>query len=368
MFVFVRDYFKTEKASSVVLAVMAVLGMAAANSPVCAYYNQLHGHGVAVVVNDGLMTLFFWVIGIELKREIREGELSSWGQALLPVAAACGGVVCPALIYTLYNGGTEAMRGWAVPMATDIAFALGVVGMFGTRLPASLRIFLMALAVIDDLMAIAVIALFYTSGLSVQALCMAAGLMAVLVAYTRSVGVMTPFLLAGAALWVAMFSSGVHPTLAGVALGMVMPLPMGKAVLHRLHGFVVFVVTPLFVFVNAGVPLAGLDLAALRQPVSEGIMIGLFAGKQFGIFGAAAVMIALRAAKLPQGASWGQFYGVCMVAGIGFTMSLFIGTLAFGGGEAMTATRLGVLLGSLASAVCGGILLALTLPAKGSRL
>lgn len=364
MFVFVKDFFRTEAASSAVLALMVVLAMAAANTPLAGYYAWLHSPMAGLVINDGLMTLFFLVIGIELKREIAEGELSRWGQALLPVVCALGGVVAPALIYVYFNHGTEAMRGWAVPMATDIAFALGLVGVFGSRLPVSLRIFLMALAVIDDLMAIVVIAVFYTAHISYPALGMAAGIVALLYGYNRKVPYMAPFLLAGAALWIALHESGVHATLAGVALGLLMPLPKGRLVLHALHAPVAFLVTPLFVFANAGVPLDGVTTEAMAAPLTAGIALGLFAGKQLGIFAAGWVMIRAGLAKLPEGASWGQFYGVCMVAGIGFTMSLFIGTLAFGVSEAMVGARIGVVVGSLASAVCGGILLAVTLPAK----
>ena len=368
MFVFIKDYFQTETASSTVLAIMVVLAMVVANCPLAYYYNQLHTHGPELFINHGLMTFFFLGIGIELKREIREGELSNWGQALLPVAAAWGGVVCPALIYMGFNGGTDAMRGWAVPMATDIAFALGLVGLFGSRLPPALRVFLMALAVIDDVMAIIVIAVFYTSELSIQALCMAGGILGLLVAYNRLVNRLPPFLLAGAALWVAMQASGVHPTLAGVVLGLLLPMQKGKQILHYLHAPVAFVIVPLFVFANAGLSLAGLDAGALMQPVPAGIALGLFAGKQLGIFGVSALMIKMGLAKLPEGASWAQFYGVCVVAGIGFTMSLFIGTLAFGASDAMGAVQVGVIIGSLAYILFGGIVLAFALTAKGPAL
>lgn len=347
----IREFLHTEAASSSLLGLMVVLAMAAANSPFAAAYTWLHGPAPTVFINDGLMAIFFLVIGIELKRELMEGELSTPGQALLPVAGALGGVVLPAVIYRLLNDDAAALRGWAVPMATDIAFTLGLVGFFGRGLPASLRIFLMALAVIDDLFAILVIAVFYTSQLSWQALGMAAGIAALLLVYNRRVTRRTPFLLAGAALWLAMHESGVHATLAGVLLGLLLPLWMGKNWLRALHAPVAFGVIPLFVFANAGVPLSGFSAENVGHPVAMGIGLGLFAGKQLGIFAASWLLIALGKARLPAGASWAQFYGACMAAGIGFTMSLFIAALAFGGGELMTQARLGVICGSLASAI-----------------
>lgn len=366
MFGTLRAFFATESASSLLLAAMTIAAMLAANSPLAGVYHLLHGHGAEVFINDCLMSFFFLVIGIELKHEVCDGELSSWGQAALPLAGALGGVVLPALIYTGFNHGDAAhMRGWGVPMATDIAFALGLVGVFGSRLPVGLRVFLMALAVIDDLMAILVIAIFYTSGLNVQALCMVAFLTVVLLAYMRWAQSLAPFLVIGAGLWVAMLLSGVHATLAGVLLGLALPVGLGEKVLEKLHGPVAFCVVPVFVFANAGLALGDIGVEAARHPVTLGIGIGLFAGKQLGIFAASALLIGMGLARLPTGASWRQFYAVCMVAGIGFTMSLFIGTLAFGGSDIMTEVRLGVIAGSLASAVGGGILLALTLPAKG---
>lgn len=354
-----------QSAVSLILAFMVAAAMIAANGPFSDMYALLHSPTATLVINDGLMALFFLVIGIELKLEIREGELSTVKKALLPVAGALGGVAVPALIYAGFNHGSDAMRGWAVPMATDIAFALGLVGFFGTRIPPSLRIFLMALAVIDDLMAIVVIAVFYTAELSLQALAMTAGILALLYAYNRMVTRMTPFLLAGAALWIAMHASGIHATLSGVLLGLLLPMKMGHRLFERLHPPVMFLITPLFVFANAGVPLEGLTLERLLHPVSAGIALGLFLGKQCGIFGVSWLMVRAGLAPRPAGASWGQFYGICLAAGIGFTMSLFIGTLAFGPSPLMTETRLGVLLGSLASALCGAILLAVTLP-KGT--
>lgn len=365
MFVFIKDYFRTEAASSAVLAVMAVLAMVAANSPLSEMYQQMHLPVMVMLVNDGLMALFFLVIGIELKREMVEGELSTYGQAILPMAGAIGGVVCPAVIYTIFNhNDAQMMRGWAVPMATDIAFALGVIGFFGHRLPIGLRIFLMALAVIDDVMAIGVIAVFYTESISLQALGMAAGIVLLLGVYNRKVALMPPFLLAGAALWIALHESGVHATLAGVLLGLLMPLDKGKRVLHMLHGPVAFGVVPLFVFANSGIGFEGVGIDTLLHPLGMGIVLGLFAGKQLGIFAVVWGMVMLGFAKLPVGVSWGQMYGVCMLAGIGFTMSLFIGTLAFAGPDVMETVRLGVIVASLASAVFGGIMLALTMAAK----
>ncbi len=365
MFTQLKRFSQNESAPSILLAVLVVLAVIAANTPLHVYYNKLHTPRATMIINDGLMALFFLVIAIELKAEMLHGALATRAQAALPVAAALGGVVLPALVFVYFNEG-EALRGWAIPMATDIAFAMGLVGVFGTRLPPGLRVFLMALAVIDDLFAIVVIGSFYTAEISWQALGMAAGIVALLFVYNRKVTFMAPFLLAGAALWIAVHESGIHSTVAGVLLGLLMPLDKGRLVLSKLHLPVAFFVVPVFVFANAGVSFGADSVHILWEPVTIGIVAGLFLGKQFGIFLTSWFMVRLRLAKLPDGVSWGQFYGICMVAGIGFTMSLFIGSLAYRSSALMGEARIGVLLGSLASAVCGGIMLAITLPAKKS--
>lgn len=351
-----KKFLATESASSKILLIMVIVAMAVANSPFHELYGALHNHTNTVLINDGLMSLFFLVIGIELKHEVLDGDLQSLGQALLPVVGALGGVALPALIYVSFNDDPTALRGWAIPMATDIAFTLGLLGFFASRIPSSLRVFLMALAVIDDLFAIIVIAVFYTAELSHQALGMAIAITVLLFIYNRTVKRMIPYLFAGAALWLAMFASGIHPTLSAVILGIMMPMYMGRRVMKALHRTVALVVVPIFVFANAGVTVSGLSMENFTHPVSMGIFIGLFVGKQLGIFGAAGLMIASGKAKLPKAVSWMQFYGACVAAGIGFTMSLFIGILAFHQTPLMVETRLGVLAGSFASAIVASIL------------
>lgn len=350
-------FINTENAGSVLLLGMVVVAMAWANSPYAASYSLWHTPAMHLLVNDGLMSLFFLVIGIELKREICEGELCTRKKATLPLVGAFGGVLLPAAIYQLLNDDAEALRGWAIPMATDIAFTLGLVGFFATSVPSSLRVFLMALAVIDDLMAVAVIALFYTSTLNLQALAMVAFILGLLLVYQRLARSLSPFLLAGAALWIAVHESGIHATVAAVSLGLILPLPMGARIMQPLHSVVAFGVVPLFVLANAGVPLGDVSTDTLTHGVTLGIVLGLFVGKQLGIFGACALAIRLKHAELPRSVSWRQLYAGCCAAGIGFTMSLFIGTLAFEASPLMLQTRIGVVLGSIASAIFATILL-----------
>jgi Na+:H+ antiporter, NhaA family len=362
----IRDFFKLESSSSVILLVMLLLAMICANSPLALHYDMLHGPVANLVINDGLMALFFLVIGIEIKMELVEGELSSLHQALLPVFAALGGVAMPALIFMAFNAGTPNASGWAIPVATDIAFSLAVLGFFGSRVPVSLKIFLMALAIIDDLIAVIVIAIFYTASISYEALGMAIGCTLLLALYNRKVIRLMPYLLAGAALWITMHESGIHATIAGVLLGLLLPVPLGKRVLHGLHPSVAYIIVPLFVFANAGIPLGNIPPDALLQPLVLGIAAGLFVGKQVGIFSTVWLLVRLGFARLPTSVTWLQLYSVCLIAGIGFTMSLFIGTLAFHAGPLMDETRLGVILGSLASAVMGAIVMAYACPVKNT--
>ena len=326
-------------------------------------------------VNDLWMAVFFFVVGLELKREVLAGELASVKRAALPAIAALGGMVVPALIYVALNhGDAVALRGWAIPTATDIAFALGILMLLGPRVPASLKVFLTAVAIIDDLGAIVVIAVFYTAQLSVPML-LAAGVGGlVLFAMNRlRVAHIGPYVVVGLVVWVCVLKSGIHATLAGVATALAIPLraPDGSSPLetaeHALHPWVAFAVLPMFAFANAGVNLDGVSLATLTQGVPLGIALGLVAGKAIGVFGASWLLIRLGSA-LPAGATWRQFFGVCVLCGIGFMMSLFIGGLAFAGQGAAyeTQVKLGVLLGSLAAGVLGAALL-LSAPPAATR-
>ncbi|MEM8988892.1 MAG: Na+/H+ antiporter NhaA [Pseudomonadota bacterium] len=320
-------------------------------------------------INDGLMALFFLLIALEIKRELKEGALSSWRQAALPVYGAVGGMVVPAMIFLGIVGIESAeARGWAIPAATDIAFALGVLSFFGKRVPPVLKTFLLALAVVDDLAAIAIIAVFYTADLSVGALGMAGAAIVALVAMNfAGMRKLTPYILVGLVLWVSVLKSGVHATLAGVALGFAIPLATGKdgdrpavRLEHGLHPWIMFFVMPVFAFANAGVPLGGLTWADMTAPLTLAIASALFIGKQIGVFGFAYGALAAGLAERPTGATLAQLYGVSLLAGIGFTMSLFIGTLAFSDPEHQNAVRLGVLSGSLLSGLAGVLVLSLT--------
>lgn len=357
-------FFKRESSGSLVLLVMAALAMLAANSPLLPYYESLHSHNSEIIINEGLMALFFLCIGIEIKKEMKEGHLTTRSQIALPLVAAMGGMLVPAFIYSFFNWNTPAMRGWAIPTATDIAFSLGVLGIFGKRIPVALRIFLMSIAVFDDVMAIIVIAVFYTKAINVQALAFALGCVLLLLHYNKKVTFTPPYLFAAAALWLALFDAGISPTIAGVILGLLMPLTSGKRVLHFLHGWVTFFVVPLFVFANAGVAFNVVNIDTLTQPVTLGIITGLFFGKQIGILMTTFIMVRLGAAPMPSQTNWLQMYGVSLLCGIGFTISLFIGTLAFGGSELMPHIRLGVFTGSLASALLGTICIAFALKPK----
>jgi len=353
------------------MVVLAVLAMLAANSPLAEIYRAfitypLTEHmSLKLFVKDVLMVIFFLMIGLELKHEMNEGALARRDQMALPLFCALGGMVGPALIYVWLNhADPAAVRGWAIPSATDIAFALAVLNIFGRGVASTAKVFLLAVAVFDDLGAIALIALFYNSGIAPVPLLAALALVGVLAALARArVGALWAYMLAGAALAACFHYCGIHTTLAGVITGLAVPLhvPGGASPQHRaanaLQPYVNFFIVPLFAFVSAGVSLAVLPLSALLEPVPLGIMLGLFAGKQLGVFGTAALLIKLKLARMPQGSNWRQLYAVCVLTGIGFTMSLFITQLAFSDRGLQELATLGVLLGSLFSAVLGALLL-----------
>lgn len=362
-------FLRSEAAGGVMLMGVAALALAIANSPLAAFYfHTLHVPlgplPVLEWINDGLMALFFLLVGLEIKREMMGGQLASWAQRALPGIAAAGGMLVPALVYLLLQRGDgQAPHGWAIPAATDIAFALGVITLLGSRVPVSLKIFLTALAIIDDLGAVLIIAFFYAGDLNVWAL--AGACVAALGLFTLNrlgVARLWLYLAIGAVLWVCMLQSGVHATLAGVILALFIPItakdarPL-EALEHGLSPWVAFLIVPLFGFANAGVALGGVGLSALASPIPMGVGLGLFLGKQIGVFGSAWLAIRLRVARLPHGASWRQLYGTAVLCGIGFTMSLFIGLLAFGDPAQQDLTKIGVLAGSVASAVLGWIIL-----------
>nr|WP_232918105.1 Na+/H+ antiporter NhaA [Pseudomonas syringae] len=370
---FITRFFAAESAGGLVLMAAALAALIVANSPLAdSYFAALHavfaGLSVSHWINDGLMAIFFMLVGLEIKREVLAGQLASWSQRALPGFAALGGMVVPALIYVAFNWGRpDTIGGWAIPAATDIAFALGVLSLLGKRVPLSLKIFLSALAILDDLGAVLIIALFYTSDLSIPMLLAALGSIAVLVALNRlGVKKLLPYLIVGALLWFFMLQSGIHATLAGVALALCIPLgkPDEEArspLLHleeKLHPWVAFAVVPIFGFANAGVSLSGITADKLVDPVPLGVALGLLVGKQVGIFAMAALAIRAGLARLPDGSNWGQLYGVAALCGIGFTMSLFIGALAFPGTpELVDEVKVGVLIGSVLSAVLGVVVL-----------
>ncbi|UAL10037.1 Na+/H+ antiporter NhaA [Caulobacter segnis] len=368
------DFLRNEAAGGYVLMAAAALALIVANSPLAeTYVHALHTPigpmGAQHWINDGLMALFFLLVGLEIKREVLDGQLSRPADVLLPGAAALGGVALPAVIYLAFNAGhPDSVAGWAIPSATDIAFALGVLALLGPRVPTGLKVFLTAIAIMDDLAAIVIIALFYTAQLHLLALAGAGVVLLALVALNRlKVLSLWPYLLLGAVLWVLVLKSGIHATLAGVALALTIPLREGgHSPLHRLehalHGPVAFGVTPLFGFANAGLSFAGVGLSALLAPAPLGVALGLFLGKQLGVFAVAFGLIKLGWARLPRGASFAQLYGVAVLCGVGFTMSLFIGALAFKDPRLIDQTKIGVLAGSLASALVGMAILRLARP------
>ena len=384
-----KEFLQMESAGGIILMAAAALALIAANSPAAGLYAYFLETPVEVRVgalqvakplilwvNDGLMAVFFFLVGLELKREILNGELSRPANVLLPAIGAVGGMVFPVAIFVFVNAGdAAAMRGWAIPAATDIAFALGILMLLGSRVPVSLKVFLVSLAIFDDLGAIVIIALFYSAELSTTALLMSLVCIAVLALMNwRRVSSVSPYIMVGVIMWVAVLKSGVHATLAGVALAAFIPMrdaqdpnrsPL-RELEHDLHSVVAFGVLPLFAFVNAGISFSGVGVSDLLHTVPLGIAAGLFVGKQVGIFALCFIAIKTGLARLPEGAGWGGLYGVSILCGVGFTMSLFVSSLAFEGIAMETKLlfdeRLGIILGSLLSGVMGYLVLHFTLP------
>ena len=374
-----RQFLRHESAAGLILMALAAVGLLVANSPLAPEYFAVQkfsigGLTVRYWINDALMAAFFLLVGLEIKRELLEGQLANRRDRTLPGVAALGGMVVPALIYALLSqGDPQVLRGWAVPMATDIAFALGVLALLGSRVPLALKVLLTAIAIIDDLGAVLVIALFYTNQLALPALAAAAAVLAGLVLMNRQgVQVLPPYLVGGVLLWYCVLQSGVHATLAGVALALTIPVRDGgdpgafAAPLHRLehglHPWVAFLVLPVFSFANAGVSWSGVSLAELTGRVPLGIAAGLLLGKPLGVFGLSWLAARLGLVQLPPDVSWKQVLGLSCICGIGFTMSLFIGALAFADAPALAEqAKMGVLLGSALSGITGvGLLLALS--------
>ncbi|WP_132255879.1 Na+/H+ antiporter NhaA [Methylobacterium segetis] len=372
-----RTALTSEAAGGLVLMAAAALALIVANSPLAeAYAEALHlplgPLSLLHWINDGLMAVFFLLVGLEIKREALDGRLRTWPDRALPGLAALGGMVVPALVYVALNAGAGTLRGWAIPAATDIAFALGVLALLGARAPVSLKIFLSAVAIVDDLGAVLIIALFYTGGLDPTMLGLAALTLGALAALNRrGVARLAPYLVLGLALWFFVLRSGVHATVAGVLLALTIPIRPSPGrpedptsplhgLEHALTPWVTYLIVPVFGFANAGVRLVGVSAEAILHPVTLGVALGLFLGKQAGIFASVRLAVAAGLASRPAGATWAQVYGVAILCGIGFTMSLFIGGLAFADAAHETETKLGVLGGSLLSGIVGAALLALT--------
>ncbi|CAN2049448.1 Na(+):H(+) antiporter NhaA [Candidatus Magnetomoraceae bacterium gMMP-13] len=373
-----RDFLRLEAAGGVLLLIATVLALVIENSSAKSLYDALLGLQVEIRIdefkiakplllwiNDGLMAIFFFLIGLEIKREVLVGELSELSRIILPIIAAIGGMAVPSVIYSIINwGDPAAMRGWAIPSATDIAFALGVLSLLGSRVPNRLKLFLTALAIVDDLGAIIIISIFYTSDLYIFSL-MVAGVAGIILYIMNRKGVLgiAPYLLVGVVLWAAVLKSGIHATLAGVLIAFTIPFKKlpgeNKTQLeileHDIHPSVVYGILPLFAFANAGLSFQGLTVQSLLHPVPLGIAVGLFIGNQIGVFGFSWAAIKLGIAKLPKGATWMQLYGIALLCGTGFTMSLFISSLAFeqGGPDFAINDRLGILIGSTLSAILG---------------
>jgi Na+:H+ antiporter, NhaA family len=378
-----RTFLSSEAGGGILLMAAAVLALIIANSPAAgAYFNLFHlGAGpeltpklgpmtVHLWINDGLMAIFFLLVGLEIKREFTDGHLSTWADRRLPIIAAVAGMAAPAIVYLMVSGGDPLLlRGWAIPAATDIAFAIGVLAMLGSKAPASLKLFLTTVAIVDDMGAVAIIAVFYTADLNSVALVAAAAIWLAMLALNRlKVSALTPFMLLAMLLWYATLVSGVHATIAGVLAAFSIPFrrtlaaPDDKdSALHRLEHLlakpVAFVIIPVFGFANAGVALGSVTLAQAVAPLPAGIALGLFVGKQIGIFGSVWCAVKLGIAIRPKDASWTQIYGVALLCGIGFTMSLFIGGLAFPNPAQGDAVKIGVLIGSVASALLGAAVL-----------
>jgi Na+:H+ antiporter, NhaA family len=378
----IREFIKLESSAGIALFVAAVFALIIDNTPWHHYYHALFSMPLAVQlgplllkkplllwVNDGMMAVFFLLVGLEIKRELFEGELNSRAKAMLPAIAALGGMVVPAAIYFALNAhDSQALRGWAIPTATDIAFSLGILALLGSRVSPSLKIFLTALAIFDDVGAIIIIAVFYTHHISVAMLALAAALILLLVLMNRfRVTSIAAYMIVGWILWVCVLKSGVHATLVGIVLGFAIPLRSKKDpaispvrdLEHKLHPWVAFMILPLFAFANARISFDGMSLKMMMHSIPVGIALGLFFGKQLGIFVFTWIAVKAGLARKPQNSTWLGIYGISMIAGVGFTMSLFIGTLAFGGQgvDHMAQVRLGVIVGSLVSGLFGYLLL-----------
>jgi len=379
---FIQNFFKMESAGGIVLFMAAVVAILMANSPLSSYYDLFLSTPLEIRIgpleiakplllwiNDGLMAIFFFLVGLELKREWLEGELRDKRNIILPGVGAIGGMAVPALIYLYFNSADPvAAKGWAIPAATDIAFALGVLALLGSRVPLSFKIFLTSVAIFDDIGAIVIIAVFYTSKISFVALLVVLACLPVLAFFNRkNIVSKSPYLLVGVIMWVATLKSGVHATLAGVLLAMFIPMrskadpnvsPL-KTLEHDLHSIVAFFVLPVFGFANAGIGLGGVGMEQLLHKVPIGIALGLFLGKQIGVFSLCWLFVKLKFAKMPKGMDWKGLYGIAALSGIGFTMSLFIGSLAFeeAGTNMMFDERLGIIIGSLLSGFLGYLVL-----------
>lgn len=386
---YIARFFKTASAGGIVLMLTALLALIAANTPLNSYYILLLDTPVEVRVgaieiakplllwiNDGLMTVFFFLVGLELKRELMEGELSDKRNIVLPGVGAIGGMLVPALIYVYFNyDDPSTISGWAIPAATDIAFALGVLMLLGSRVPPAIKIFLTSLAIFDDIGAIIIIAVFYTEDISTIALIVVACCIPILYLLNRNdIASRSAYIFIGTIMWVALLKSGVHATLSGVVLAMFIPMRLAsnpdysplKSIEHDLHTTVAFFVLPVFAFANAGINLSGVGMEQLLHPVPLGIAAGLFIGKQIGIFSLCWLAVKMKLAQLPTGITWLSMYGTATLCGIGFTMSLFISSLAFDTGNVAITydERLGIILGSLISGLAGYIILAKALPKK----
>lgn len=381
-----RRFLDNEASAGLLLMAVAALAILVANSPAApTYFAALHAYvgplSLQHWINDALMVLFFLLVGLEIKREVLDGQLSTWSRRILPGGAAIGGMLVPALIYAVFNASNPTTaHGWAIPAATDIAFALGVLSLLGPRVPVTLKIFLTALAIIDDLGAVVIIAVFYTANLNLMALGGAIAVLGVLLALNRMrVNSLAPYLTLGAVLWLLVFLSGVHATIAGVLLALTIPIRLTPGTpeasddispLHRLehalHRPVSFIVVPIFGFANAGLSFSGVGIASLSEPVTLGVGLGLLLGKLLGVLGSVWLMVRLGIADLPASASWRQVVGVSLLCGIGFTMSLFVAMLAFDNPTAVDQAKLGIILGSAMAAMLGAIVLATSSPEKRS--
>lgn len=387
-----REFFRMEASGGIVLVIAAILAMIVANSPLYSIYDFILNDvdftigfvgpenggpflekSVLHWINDGLMAVFFFLVGLEIKREALRGELSSRDKALLPVVMAVGGAALPAFIYYIINKDGGVVSGWAVPSATDIAFSLGILALLGSRAPLPLKIMLTAIAIADDLMAILIIAIFYSGDLALTPLIVAGlAILGLIVLNQRKVVRIAPYILIGFVLWVALLKSGLHPTIGGVLTALAIPLTCPKrpwltpieTLEHALHPWVAFLILPLFAFANAGISFEGMSFDSFLEPVTLGIIAGLFIGKQLGIFLPFILAVKFGGFHLPKNTNWAQVYGMSVLCGIGFTMSLFIGELAFNDQDTQSAVRLGVLAGSLLSAVVGYLVIYLSAPAR----